>query len=74
MTSTTRRVQPGSVIVAATPMEIAAVVHSDCIPALGQAQICDRLNEEAENGAAGIGDRFASADCVSCGAEISGFV
>ena len=43
----TRRVQPGSVIVAATPMEIAAVVK-DCIPALSQTQICDWLNEEAK--------------------------
>jgi phosphoglycolate phosphatase len=43
----TRRVQPGSVIVAATPMEIAAVVE-DCIPALSQTQICDWLNEEAK--------------------------
>jgi len=43
----TRRVQPGSVIVAATPMEIAAVVQ-DYIPALSQTQICDWLNEEAK--------------------------
>ena len=43
----TRRVQPGSVIVAATPMDIAAVVK-DCIPALSQTQICDWLNEEAK--------------------------
>ena len=43
----TRRVQPGSVIVAATPMDIAAVVN-DCIPALSQAQICEWLNEEAK--------------------------
>ena len=43
----TRRVQPGSVIVAATPMEIAAVVK-DCIPALSQTQIFDWLNEEAK--------------------------
>jgi len=43
----TRRVQPGSVIVAATPMKIAAVVK-DCIPALSQTQICDWLNEEAK--------------------------
>ena len=43
----TQRVQPGSVIVAATPMEIAAVIHS-YIPATGHAQICDWLNEEAE--------------------------
>jgi phosphoglycolate phosphatase len=43
----TRRVQPGSVIVAATPMEIAAVVK-DCIPALSQTQICEWLNEEAK--------------------------
>lgn len=43
----TRRVQPGSVIVAATPMEIAAVVK-DCIPALSQTQISDWLNEEAK--------------------------
>jgi phosphoglycolate phosphatase len=43
----TRRVQPGSVIVAGTPMEIAAVIHG-YIPAMGQAQICDRLNQEAE--------------------------
>lgn len=43
----TRRVQPGSVIVAATPMDIAAVVK-DYIPALSQAQICDWLNEEAK--------------------------
>ena len=43
----TRRVQPGSVIVAATPMDIAAVVK-DCIPALSQAQICEWLNEEAK--------------------------
>ena len=42
----TRRVQPGSVIVAATPMDIAAVVK-DCIPALSQTQICGWLNEEA---------------------------
>jgi len=43
----TRRVQPGSVIVAATPMDIAAVVK-DCIPSLSQTQICDWLNEEAK--------------------------
>ena len=43
----TRRVQPGSVIVAATPMDIAAVVKH-CIPALSQTQICDWLNEEAK--------------------------
>ena len=43
----TRRVQPGSVIVAGTPMEIAAVIHSH-IPTMGQSQICDWLNEEAE--------------------------
>ena len=43
----TRRVQPGSVIVAATPMDIAAMVK-DCIPALSQTQICDWLNEEAK--------------------------
>jgi phosphoglycolate phosphatase len=43
----TRRVEPGSVIVAATPMDIAAVVKG-CIPALSQAQICDWLNEEAK--------------------------
>jgi len=43
----TRRVQPGSVIVAGTPMEIAAVIHSH-IPTIGQSQICDWLNEEAE--------------------------
>ena len=43
----TRRVQPGSVIVAGTPMEIAAVIHSH-IPTRGQSQICDWLNEEAE--------------------------
>ena len=43
----TRRVQPGRVIVAATPMDIAAVVN-DCIPALSQAQICEWLNEEAK--------------------------
>lgn len=43
----TRRVQPGSVIVAATPMDIAAVVK-DCIPALSQTQICGWLNEEAK--------------------------
>ena len=43
----TRRVQPGSVIVAATPMDIAAVVK-DCIPALSQTQICNWLNEEAK--------------------------
>ena len=43
----TRRVQPGSVIVAATPMDIAAVVK-DCIPALSQTQICEWLNEEAK--------------------------
>ena len=43
----TRRVQPDSVIVAATPMDIAAVVK-DCIPALSQTQICDWLNEEAK--------------------------
>ena len=43
----TRRVQPGSVIVAGTPMEIAALIHSH-IPTMGQSQICDWLNEEAE--------------------------
>jgi len=43
----TRRVLPGSVIVAGTPMEIAAVIHSQ-IPTMGQSQICDWLNEEAE--------------------------
>jgi phosphoglycolate phosphatase len=43
----TRRVQPGSVIVAGTPMEIAAVIHG-YVPAMGQAQTCDRLNQEAE--------------------------
>jgi phosphoglycolate phosphatase len=43
----TRRVQPGSVIVAGTPMQIAAVIH-DHIPGMGQSQICGWLNEEAE--------------------------
>ena len=43
----TRRVLPGSVIVAGTPMEIATVINSQ-IPTMCQSQICDWLNEEAE--------------------------
>ena len=42
-----RRVQPGSVIVAGTPMEIAAVIHG-YMPAMSQTQIFDWLNKEAE--------------------------
>ncbi len=42
-----RRVQPGSVIVAGTPMEIAVVIHG-YMPAMSQTQIFDWLNKEAE--------------------------
>ena len=42
-----RRVQPSSVIVAGTPMEIAAVIHG-YMPAMSQTQIFDWLNKEAE--------------------------
>ena len=43
----TRKVKPGSVIVAGTPMQIAAVIQ-DHIPGMGQSQICGWLNQEAE--------------------------